>query len=119
MKNLKRVFLYIITIFLGLYVFAIVLVYFMQEQLLFHPAVVDIDYLSGNLPPEIEEKFIPVDKNVNLHGLLFKAQNPKGLVFYLHGNGGNAYGWGQDTAELFTGLEYDLFILDYRVMAKA
>jgi len=119
MKKLKNVLTYTLCIVLGLYVFALVLIYFMQEKLLFHPDVVPKDYLSASLPSQIEEKFIPVDKNVNLHGLLFKAEKCKGLVFYLHGNGGNAYGWGEDTAQLFTGLGYDLFILDYRGYGKS
>ena len=54
----------------------------------------------------------------NLHGLLFKAQNPKGLVFYLHGNAGNLSTWG-NISEIYTNLGYDIYILDYRGFGKS
>jgi len=119
MNKFKRVLFYSVVISIGLYMFALVFVYFLQEKLLFHPEVLAKDYLSGALPPGIEEIKIPVDKDVKLHGLLSKVQNPKGLVFYLHGNGGSAYSWGMSTAEVFNSVGYDLFILDYRGYGKS
>ena len=62
--------------------------------------------------------YITVEKDVTLHGLLFKAEKSKGLVFYLHGNGGSVKGWGGE-AETFTSCGYDLFMLDYRGYGKS
>jgi pimeloyl-ACP methyl ester carboxylesterase len=53
-----------------------------------------------------------------LSGLLFKAQKPKGLIFYLHGNSNNLKTWG-DIAPAYTALNYDLFILDYPGYGKS
>lgn len=119
MKKFKRVLLYFITILLGLYAFAVTLIYFFQEKLLFHPEVLSKDYLSETLSPKVEEIKIQVDKDMSLHGLLSKVQKPKGLVFYLHGNGGSAYSWSRSTAKVFNSLNYDLFILDYRGYGKS
>lgn len=41
-----------------------------------------------------EEIYIPTKDGVRLHGLLFKATEPKGLLFYLHGNAGSVDTWG-------------------------
>lgn len=119
MKRYKRLLLYFLSILLGLYVIALILIYFFQEKLLFHPEIIAKDYLTGALPADVEEIKISVDKDINLKGLLCKAQNPKGLVFYLHGNGGSAYSWGLSTAEAFNSVGYDLFILDYRGYGKS
>lgn len=67
---------------------------------------------------EFEEILIPVEENVNLHGLLFKADTPEGLVFYLHGNAGSVDTWGW-IAQTYTDLNYDIFVLDYRGYGKS
>ncbi|MBA5630489.1 alpha/beta hydrolase [Moheibacter lacus] len=48
----------------------------------------------------------------------FKAKNPKGVVYYLHGNSGNLSGWG-DIADTYLALGYNVLILDYRGFGKS
>ena len=67
---------------------------------------------------DFEELNIPSFDNKMLNGLLFKTQNPKGLVFYLHGNAGSLDTWGS-VAKNYTNLGYDIFILDYRGFGKS
>lgn len=50
--------------------------------------------------------------------MLFKIPNPKGLVFYLHGNKGTVDDWGNN-ASIYTDLGYDIFFLDYRGFGKS
>lgn len=101
----------------GFYALSLALLYFFQEKLLFHPLVLDQKH-RFSFSNEFEEVYIPVEDDVNLHGILFKAKNSKGLVFYLHGNGGCVEGWGQ-SAGLYNQAGYDIFIPDYRGYGKS
>lgn len=67
---------------------------------------------------DFEEIDIPSFDNKKLNGLLFKTPNPKGLVFYLHGNTGALDAWGV-AAQNYTELGYDFFIWDYRGFGKS
>lgn len=75
------------------------LLYFLQEKLLFHPEVLTKNH-AFTFPGDFKEVYIPVEDEVNLHGVLFKAEDTKGLVFYLHGNGGSVNGWGNNCRHL-------------------
>jgi alpha-beta hydrolase superfamily lysophospholipase len=61
---------------------------------------------------------ISVDKTTRVHGLLFQNDNPKGLVFYLHGNAGSNSSWGTIAGDYLEN-GYDFFILDYRGYGKS
>ncbi|MES2484362.1 MAG: alpha/beta fold hydrolase [Bacteroidota bacterium] len=112
MKKRKKVLVYILLLPVVLYMLALVLVYFFQEKLLFHPVVTGKDEVI-ELPEGIAEEYITMADGIKLHGLLARNKNSKGLVFYLHGNGGNAFSWGESIFYAFP-KEYDLFVLDYR-----
>lgn len=116
-KSLRFVMIIIIS-FLGvIYLLLVLYLYFNQEGMFFQPEILAKDY-KFTFHTEFEELSIRVEKNVNLHGLLFSAPKSKGLVFYLHGNGGSVKGWG-DIAQTYTGMGYDIFILDYRGYGKS
>jgi pimeloyl-ACP methyl ester carboxylesterase len=117
MKKKNKRLLYIVLGVMAFYLSNLVFVYFMQEKLLFHPEVLTANY-AFKFDSDYNEIYIPVDKDVKLHGVLFKAKQSKGLVFYLHGNGGSVKGRGKGTDE-FTKFGYDLFILDYRGYGKS
>jgi uncharacterized protein len=53
-----------------------------------------------------------------LDALLFKADSAKGVIFYLHGNMDGLDKWGK-IAGVYTGLHYDLFMMDYRGYGKS
>ncbi|MBS0032167.1 alpha/beta hydrolase [Chitinophaga sp. 22321] len=100
-----------------LYLAVCILVYFIQERLLFFPTKLPADYVFSFREP-YEERYIRMNDGVMLHGLLFKTNTSKGLVFYLHGNGGALDGWGE-VAATYTRLGYDVFIFDYRGYGKS
>lgn len=91
--------------------------YFFQEKLLFHPEKLSVDY-KFRFKHSFEEVNIRADDSILINGLLFKVDKPKGLIFYLHGNAGALNGWGT-IAELYTDLNYDFYILDYRGFGKS
>ena len=114
MKALLLSFLGLASVF---YVVGCGLLYFKQESLLFYPEKLPATYqfhFSGNY----REYPIATADGTQLSGLLFTVKAPKGLVFFLHGNGGSLAGWGA-VAPSYTRLGYDVFLLDYRGYGKS
>jgi uncharacterized protein len=107
----------IISILIGVYVVICGLMFIFQEKLIFFPDKLDKNH-RFDFTQAFEENYITTEDQKVLHGLMFKADSSKGLIFYLHGNGGALDRWG-DVAETYTRLHYDLFILDYRGYGKS
>jgi len=85
--------------------------------MVFQSAKLSRDY-KFDYQQKFEELNIKSFDGVNLNGLLFKAENSKGLIFYLHGNAGTLETWGR-IAGIYTKSGYDIFILDYRSFGKS
>lgn len=66
---------------------------------------------------DIHELSIEVG-NETLSALHLKLPNPKGVVFFLHGNNGNLSTWFTHT-DAYRAANYDLFMLDYRGYGKS
>lgn len=107
----------IILILLCLYILVCVLLYFYQEKLIFFPEKLHPNY-QFSFRQKFEEIYIKTNDQKRLHGLLFKSDSSRGLIFYLHGNAGSVNSWGE-VAEVYTNLNYDVFILDYRGFGKS
>jgi alpha-beta hydrolase superfamily lysophospholipase len=114
---MKYLLLSVLAIVLVLYIIGCAFLYFKQEALLFYPQKLPATY-QFNFPQEHTEFPITAADGTRLSGLLFKAPVAKGLVFFLHGNGGSLAGWG-DVAATYTRLGYDVFLLDYRGYGKS
>jgi len=93
------------------------LLYFIQEKLIFFPQQLPADY-KFTFDQQFQELQFNSPDGPKLHGLLFKADSSKGLIFYLHGNAGSLASWGQ-VAKTYTDAGYDLFMLDYRGYGKS
>lgn len=95
------------------------LLYFQQERLLFFPTRLATNY-RFQFPGRFEEGWMTAADGTRLNGLLFRADSAhaKGLIFYLHGNGGALDSWGE-VAPTYTRLGYDVFLLDYRGYGKS
>jgi hypothetical protein len=115
--NLIKIVLFLFKLLLLVYFLGLVLVYLFQENLIFFPERLPSDFHFNFQQPFIEIS-IPVRNQKVLNGLLFKAPVSKGLIFYLHGNGGSLCSWGE-VASLYTSWGYDLFMLDYRGYGKS
>jgi pimeloyl-ACP methyl ester carboxylesterase len=114
---MKYLLLSALAIVLVLYVVGCAFLYFKQEALLFYPQKLPATY-QFNFPQAHTEFPVTAADGTQLSGLLFKAPKAKGLVFFLHGNGGSLAGWG-GVAVTYTRLGYDVFLLDYRGYGKS
>ena len=100
-----------------LYVILCGLVFLFQEKIIFHPQKLEKKH-QFSFSGDFEEINIKMKDGTVLNNLLFKAKNSNGLIFYLHGNAGNLEGWG-DVADVYTGMNYDVFMPDYRGYGKS
>lgn len=92
-------------------------VYWIQEQLIFHPEKLASTFVF-NFEADFEEVYIEVEKGIQLHALHFKVPSSKGVVFYVHGNAGSLNDWGS-LSDLYVAEGYDLFMFDYRGFGKS
>lgn len=104
-------------VFLILYLTICAIIYFTQEKQFFISTKLAPDY-KFEFNRTFEELNYKTEDGINLNNLLFKVENPKGLVFYFHGNSGSlALHAGQ--TDVYTDLGYDVFMVDYRGFGKS
>ena len=98
------------------YAGVLALLWFHQERLLFFPAPLPPDHPLATAA-DVRELSVGVE-GATLSVLHLQRPQPRGVVFFLHGNGGNLASW-------FTGLDfyrqanYDLVMMDYRGYGKS
>ena len=114
---MKRIVIFFSVIVVSLYILFCGFLYFYQEKIIFMPEKLAKDF-QFKLPQKFEEINIEIEDGVKLNGLFFPAENSKGLIFYIHGNGGSLRNWG-DVAKTYTANNYDVFILDFRGYGKS
>jgi uncharacterized protein len=90
--------------------------YLTQERLILPGTMLAADYRFQFDQP-FEEVWIPV-RGASLHALHFKQPNPRGVVFFLHGNVGNVSTW-TTGVDFYRRVNYDLFMVDYRGYGKS
>ena len=98
------------------YAGALGLLYVKQERIILPASALATDYRFQFDQP-FEEVWIPV-QGASLHALHFKQPNPRGVVFFLHGNVGNLVSW-TTGVDFYRHVNYDLFIVDYRGYGKS
>jgi alpha-beta hydrolase superfamily lysophospholipase len=109
---------YIVVLLLLTYVLINILLYFLQDYLMFKPEKLPTDFLFQYEHQEIEEYNVETRDGAIINGLRFKAQQPKGIVFYLKGNSKSIKGWGKFAVD-FTRHGYDVLMVDYRGFGKS
>ena len=114
---MKKVLLKILITVFSLYIVLCGLLYLFQEKLIFFPQKIENNY-QFKFEQKFEEQNIKTTDGKLLNGLLYKTDNSKGLIFYMHGNAGSLRSWG-NVAKTYTDLNYDIFILDYRGYGKS
>ena len=92
------------------------LLYASQERLIFHGVPLPADY-RFQFDQRFEEIGVPV-QGATLDALRFIQDDPRGLVFFIHGNAGNLATW-TTGIDFYRHVNYDLFIFDYRGYGKS
>jgi uncharacterized protein len=98
------------------YAAAVAFMWVSQEKLLFYPDVLPATH-RFTLGADVQEVAIDVP-GAKLSALHMRLPNPRGVVFYLHGNTGSLERWFVDAA-FYRRANYDLFMLDYRGYGKS
>ncbi|TXC66714.1 hypothetical protein FSC37_15605 [Piscinibacter aquaticus] len=75
----------------ALYAAVLALLWFGQERLIFLPTPLSADHRLAR-EPGVHERFVEVD-GARLSVLELRLPDPKGVVFFLHGNAGNLASW--------------------------
>lgn len=113
LSRLRMVLIYLIVI----YLLAGVLLYLLQDRIIFLGETLDADYQFEFETP-FEEHLIETSADGKINALHFKADSTKGLIIYFHGNAGSLARWGL-VAEDYVRLGYDVAIMDYRGYGKS
>ena len=92
-------------------------IYVFQNKIIFFPEELMPNY-DFQFDHEFEEVDYKAPDGVRINALHFKVNEPKGIVFYSHGNAGSLRTWGL-VADLFLRHGYDLLIYDYRGYGKS
>lgn len=100
----------------ALYIAALAWLWFRQEKLLFAPDALPADYRLAKAG-DIHEVSIDVP-GAKLSALHLQLPHPKGVVFFLHGNGGSLENWFVNP-EYYRQANFDLFMFDYRGYGKS
>lgn len=94
-----------------------ILVYFVQERLIFKPEKLKADFKFEYDSP-FEELFFDTAPGVRINGLHFYRGDPKGLILYFHGNTRSIKGWAKYARDFFR-YDYDVVLVDYRGFGKS
>jgi len=101
----------------ALYLIALAALYVFQERILFPAAPLPPDYRFHFDGQRFEEIAVRVP-GATLNALHFMQPDPQGLVFFIHGNGGNLESW-TTGVDFYRRVNYDLFIFDFRGYGKS
>lgn len=114
---MPKLILQIILVCFAIYVVICILLYFNQEKFIFEPSKTAKNF-KYNFNKPFQEIYFNASDSTKIHSLYFEVENPKGVVYYLHGNSGNLEGWG-DVAKEYLNLGYNVLMIDYRGFGKS
>ncbi len=104
---------------LAIYIAISVVLYYLQDYMLFKPEKLPKDFEFYYENQDTEEYFMETRDGATINGVLFKAkENPRGVVLYLKGNSKSIKGWGKFAVD-FTRHNFNVFMVDYRGFGKS
>lgn len=100
------------------YLLVCLLLYLLQERLIFFPEALPLDFDFSPLTDAAFQEVWLDRPQGKIHGLFFFCANRRGTVLYFHGNGGAMTKW-IDVAPRFLQRGFDVLIMDYRGYGKS
>jgi uncharacterized protein len=113
---MKLAFVIAIASIAALYAAAMAWLWFNQEKLLFQPSVLAANYPLAT-QPGMSEGTVNVP-GAQLSVLHLQLPKPKGVLLFLHGNGGNVDSWFANP-EFYRKANFDVVMMDYRGYGKS
>jgi len=107
-----------VLIIAAVYLMISVLLYVLQDYLMFKPEKLPKEFQFYYEHQETEEYNVETRDGAMINGLHFKSKTPRGIVFYLKGNSKSIKGWGKFAVD-FTRHGYDVLMVDYRGFGKS
>ncbi|MGB5498294.1 MAG: alpha/beta hydrolase [Maribacter sp.] len=104
-------------VLLFIYALTTIMLYLLQEKLIFLPSKLPDDF-EYSFSHNFEEINLRTEDEVVLNAIHFKRVKPKGLILYFHGNAGDLSRWG-DITSFFVDKDYDVLVMDYRTYGKS
>lgn len=99
------------------YATLLIVVYLVQEKLIFKPEKLKQDFeYKYNFP--FRELFFDIEPGVSINGLHFYVDKPHGLILYFHGNTRSIKGWAKYAKDFYR-YNYDVVLVDYRGFGKS
>ena len=91
-------------------------IYLRQERLIFQPDILPADH-AFTLGADVHEEQLTVP-GATLSALHLRLPAPRGVVFFLHGNGGSLASWFVNI-DFYRRANFDLYMIDYRGYGKS
>jgi uncharacterized protein len=115
--SLQELLLSIARIAAAFYLIVLAGMFLFQEHLIFFARQLPGDYKFAFAHP-FEERLQTIG-GLKIDSVLFKADQPKGLILYFHGNAGNLKDWGQVAENLSDHTHYSVLMVDYPGFGKS
>jgi pimeloyl-ACP methyl ester carboxylesterase len=115
-KSWKRLLISAVSVLATAYILFAAAVYVKQDAMIFQGSTLPADH-QFHFDQPFEERTLSVD-GARLSAIRFTQEDPLGLIFFLHGNGGNLESWSSG-ADYYQRVNYDMFMLDYRGYGKS
>ena len=108
----------VLTVFV-IYVVISIVLYYLQDYMLFKPEKLPQDFQFNYENQDTKEYNLETRDGAIINGILFKPKGEsKGIVLYLKGNSKSIKGWGKFAVD-FTRHDYNVLMVDYRGFGKS
>lgn len=99
------------------YAIITIIIYLIQEKLIFKPEKLTQDFKYIYDVP-FKELFFDIEPGVRINGLHFYVKEPHGLILYFHGNTRSIKGWARYAKDFYR-YGYDVVLVDFRGFGKS